>query len=238
MKLKIPTFPSCLGLQHDVVKEITYKISQQNDFVELKQEKSISEKEIPQETEKASVNLNPIPPKAENLSIDNVTYTEWQKKIEERQERKQQKVIKITQTGANKIKNSYNNGNGNNNDDKVSDEFIRKVKERRRKYKLPGDPDYDDELGEKEIPKHLTEFLEFSENNSESQTSEEEQKNRNVPFKVVIIGKDNRPVNSPERPKEGESSIPSTSPASVIGVICAVGVVVWSVFRFVNYLKK
>ncbi|XP_053687284.1 myb-like protein P [Sabethes cyaneus] len=185
---------------------LTYYVSKQNDFA--------VERPAP---------ARPKPPAIINTtnSSNDQLYNEWQQRMEERETRRLHKIIKIsksneeTNNGKEPIALPPPVGGGSggaapDDPDQLGDEFIRKVKERRRKFTIPGgagDSDYDSSApnsvpgtplaGRKPIPKHIeAEFAEFAEIRRRQQQEEEQPK----------------PQQQQQQPKAVESHQPRTRP--------------------------
>ncbi|XP_058833477.1 uncharacterized protein LOC131691248 isoform X5 [Topomyia yanbarensis] len=156
---------------------LTYYVSKQNDFA--------VERPAPPRQK---------PPAVAKSSNDQM-YNEWQQRMEEREARRLHKVVKISKPS------DYSNGTEpialppvppasavSSEDPDLGDEFLRKVKERRRKFTIPGgDSDYDSSApnsipgtpvaSRKPIAKHIeAEFAEFAEIRKRQQAAEREEK--------------------------------------------------------------
>ncbi|XP_058460022.1 uncharacterized protein LOC131435823 isoform X2 [Malaya genurostris] len=178
---------------------LTYYVSKQNDFA--------VERPTPPRQK---------PPAMAKSSNDQL-YNEWQQRMEEREARRLHKVIKISSS------NEYSNGTDSialpaaptgtatcSDDPDLGDEFLRKVKERRRKFTIPGggDSDYDSSApnsvpgtpvaSRKPIPKHIeAEFAEFAEIRKRQQAAGRDEDNHRAPMKTTTT----TPTTPPEEPE-------------------------------------
>ncbi|XP_055535615.1 uncharacterized protein LOC129724619 isoform X4 [Wyeomyia smithii] len=146
---------------------LTYYVSKQNDF-------AVERPAQPRQK----------PPASNTKPNNDQLYNEWQQRMEERETRRLHKIIKISKSS--EETNGKEpialpppppppGGDAAPYDPDLGDEFIRKVKERRRKFTIPGgdsDCDYSAPnstpgtpiAGRKPIPKHIeAEFAEFAE---------------------------------------------------------------------------
>lgn len=171
---------------------------------------------------------------------------EWLNKVAEREERRMQKIIKITKaTEECNVPKTTVKG--------ISDEFLDRVKERRTKLQIPSDSDWESgaesqptpcsekspnidpsvkildgecEADLKKLPKHLKEFAEFTTKNQSTEitteTTETETKTSNSKEIIHQI----------ERHDDGES------PAftyTVFGLCFAIAALYWTFYRSITY---
>lgn len=174
---------------------------------------------------------------------------EWLRKVAEREERRLQKVIKVTH-GSSEISPNYKSLTNRG----LSDEFLERVKERRTKLQIPSDSDWDSgaesqpikreqispnidptvkviddgrEADIKQLPKHLREFAEFT---TKCETSESKsQCDTNATSTIKTESKEI--IHTIERcdNQDGESN-DATMPVrlTMIGLSLAVCLLCWS----------
>ncbi|XP_039446084.1 uncharacterized protein LOC120425567 isoform X3 [Culex pipiens pallens] len=175
-------------------ENLTYYVSKQNDFAV---ERPPPPAALPRQKPPVVAAAPTPPPKpastgtvAKSSSSNDLMYDEWQAKMEEREARRLHKVVKISKTEPSNppIPLPPPPTQPDQEDPDLGDEFLRKVKERRRKFTIPGaDSDGDSGAsapnstpgtpiaGRKPVPRHIEqEFAEFAK--IRKQQEEEEQK--------------------------------------------------------------
>ncbi|XP_065086410.1 uncharacterized protein CAP isoform X3 [Ochlerotatus camptorhynchus] len=174
-------------------ENLTYYVSKQNDF-------AVERTAAPRNKPPPPVAAAPKPSSnsvAKSSSNDQL-YSEWQQKMEERETRRLHKVINVTKTSNEPSSEPIplppppQTTSTPPEDPTLEDEYLRKVKDRRRKFTIPGSDggssDYDDSpsapnstpatpiASRKPIPKHIeAEFANFAEIRKRQQDEEKKE---------------------------------------------------------------
>lgn len=225
-------------------ENLTYYVSKQNDFAV---ERPPPPAALPRQKPPVVAAAPTPPPKpastgtvAKSSSSNDLMYDEWQAKMEEREARRLHKVVKISKTESSNppIPLPPPPTQPDQEDPDLGDEFLRKVKERRRKFTIPGaDSDGDSGAsapgstpgtpiaGRKPVPKHIEqEFAEFAKIRKQ-QEAEEQKPGECGAGNGVLMKEESRP---PDGAKDGSVG---QRPPSLLVLASAIGIVVWTVCR-------
>lgn len=213
-------------------ENLTYYVSKQNDFAV---ERPPPPRSKPPPPVAPSTAPKPSPTSVAKSSSNDQLYNEWQQKMEEREARRLHKVIQLSKTPNDPTLSQPiplpappQTPPG---DPPIEDEFLRKVKDRRRKFTFPAAGGSEDSdcvsnttssapatpvAGRKPVPKHIeAEFAQFAEIRKQQQQEQKEVKATER--------------NSGESPA-GDGTI-AQRPSGLLVLASAIGIVVWSVCR-------
>ncbi|XP_021696684.1 uncharacterized protein LOC5576943 isoform X2 [Aedes aegypti] len=174
-------------------ENLTYYVSKQNDFAV---ERPPPPRSKPPPPVAPSTAPKPSPTSVAKSSSNDQLYNEWQQKMEEREARRLHKVIQLSKTPNDPTPSQPiplpAPPQTPPEDPHVEDEFLRKVKDRRRKFTFPaagGSEDSDGAsntpssapatpvAGRKPVPKHIeAEFAQFAEIRKQQQLEQKEVK--------------------------------------------------------------
>lgn len=213
----------------------------QQEFERLEQERRKLEEEFQSWYDDSSI-ASTIQPLSAAEEFRRQMQNEFLSKVAEREERRMQKIVKISKPFD---EVTVNPNAGSKND--LRDEFLSKVKERRTKLNMPSDSDWesgaesqpsesattdsknvhiikvkviegDDVIEDtKQLPKHLKEFIEYSQSSSKMEDGA-----------VTASEKFVETATSSSSNKDGELRRPQMH---FIGLACAIFIVGWSVCR-------